>query len=109
MKIARGFGGRVAKFKAAAAALLAAAVLVTSTGSLAFSNNKLAYAADGTAGICVPETHNLGDDTAVGSMNDTGVATYVGRNFFRYSYPLIKTNSIRLRVLMALMLRKLRV
>ena len=83
MKIARGFGGGgVAKFKAAAAALLAAAVLVTSTGSLAFSNNKLAYAADGTAGICVPETHNLGDDTAVGSMNDTGVATYVGRNFF---------------------------
>ena len=82
MMIARSIGGGAAKFKAAAAALLAAAVLVTSTGSLAFSNNKLAYAADGTAGICVPETHDLGDDTAVGSMNDTGVATYVGRNFF---------------------------
>ncbi|WP_141670228.1 hypothetical protein, partial [Bifidobacterium breve] len=44
--IAKSIGGGAAKFKAAAAALLAAAVLVTSTGSLAFSNNKLAYAAD---------------------------------------------------------------
>lgn len=46
MMIAKSIGGRAAKFKAAAATLLAAAMLVTSTGSLAFSNNKLAYAAN---------------------------------------------------------------
>ena len=55
MMIAKSIGGGAAKFKAAAAALLAAAVLVTSTGSLAFSNNKLAYAADLSDGaLCTP-------------------------------------------------------
>lgn len=57
-------------------------MLVTSTGSLAFSNNKLAYAEEtGTAGICTPKDITLGDSVS-SSTADTGVATYVGRDMY---------------------------
>ena len=81
--IARSFGGRAAKFKAAAAALLAAAVLVTSTGSLAFSNNKLAYAADPSDGaLCTPTSQSMGTEANPATERDSGVATWVGGDMY---------------------------
>lgn len=83
MMIARSFGGRAAKFKAAAAALLAAAVLVTSTGSLAFSNNKLAYAADPSDGaLCTPTSQSMGTEANPATERDSGVATWVGGDMY---------------------------
>lgn len=83
MMIARSFGGRAAKFKAAAAALLAAAVLVTSTGSLAFSNNKLAYAADLSDGaLCTPTSQSMGTEANPATERDSGVATWVGGDMY---------------------------
>ena len=81
--MARSFGGRAAKFKAAAAALLAAAVLVTSTGSLAFSNNKLAYAADPSDGaLCTPTSQSMGTEANPATERDSGVATWVGGDMY---------------------------
>lgn len=83
MMIARSFRGRAAKFKAAAAALLAAAVLVTSTGSLAFSNNKLAYAADPSDGaLCTPTSQSMGTEANPATERDSGVATWVGGDMY---------------------------
>lgn len=83
MMIARSFGGGAAKFKAAAAALLAAAVLVTSTGSLAFSNNKLAYAADPSDGaLCTPTSQSMGTEANPATERDSGVATWVGGDMY---------------------------
>lgn len=83
MMIARSFGGRAAKFKAAAAALLAAAVLVTSTGSLAFSNNKLAYAAGLSDGaLCTPTSQSMGTEANPATERDSGVATWVGGDMY---------------------------
>lgn len=83
MMIARSFGGRAAKFEAAAAALLAAAVLVTSTGSLAFSNNKLAYAADLSDGaLCTPTSQSMGTEANPATERDSGVATWVGGDMY---------------------------
>lgn len=71
------------KFKAAAAALLAAAVLVTSTGSLAFSNNKLAYAADPSDGaLCTPTSQSMGTEANPATERDSGVATWVGGDMY---------------------------
>lgn len=82
MMIARSFGGG-GKFKAAAAALLAAAVLVTSTGSLAFSNNKLAYAADLSDGaLCTPTSQSMGTEANPATERDSGVATWVGGDMY---------------------------
>lgn len=76
MMIARSSGGGVATFKAAAAALLAAAVLVTSTGSLAFSNNKLAYAVDLSDGaLCTPTSQSMDTEANPATERDSGVAT----------------------------------
>ena len=81
--MARSFRGRAAKFKAAAAALLAAAVLVTSTGSLAFSNNKLAYAADPSDGaLCTPTSQSMGTEANPATERDSGVATWVGGDMY---------------------------
>ncbi|MDB1179257.1 hypothetical protein PL710_09610, partial [Bifidobacterium breve] len=83
MMIARSSGGGAAKFKAAAAALLAAAVLVTSTGSLAFSNNKLAYAADLSDGaLCTPTSQSMGTEANPATERDSGVATWVGGDMY---------------------------
>lgn len=83
MMMARSFRGRAAKFKAAAAALLAAAVLVTSTGSLAFSNNKLAYAADPSDGaLCTPTSQSMGTEANPATERDSGVATWVGGDMY---------------------------
>lgn len=83
MMIARSSGGGVATFKAAAAALLTAAVLVTSTGSLAFSNNKLAYAADLSDGaLCTPTSQSMGTEANPATERDSGVATWVGGDMY---------------------------
>ena len=83
MMIARSFGGEGSEFKAAAAALLAAAVLVTSTGSLAFSNNKLAYAADPSDGaLCTPTSQSMGTEANPATERDSGVATWVGGDMY---------------------------
>ncbi|KAB7788978.1 cell surface protein [Bifidobacterium leontopitheci] len=66
----------------AVAMMFATAVVGAATAPLASGNTTMNRTAQAAAGICVPTTHDLGDSTAVGSMNDTGVATYVGRNFF---------------------------
>ncbi|NMM98603.1 SpaA isopeptide-forming pilin-related protein [Bifidobacterium olomucense] len=82
-------GGITAGCKSVSAAILAVSMMLATAvaGAVtapyaAYADNGTSPAAAGTAGICVPETHNLGDSTATGAMNDTGVATYVGRNFF---------------------------
>lgn len=78
MMIARSFGGGQR-----AAALLAAAVLVTSTGSLAFSNNKLAYAADPSDGaLCTPTSQSMGTEANPATERDSGVATWVGGDMY---------------------------
>lgn len=83
MMRAKSFGGGVAKFRAAAATLLAAAMLVTSTGSLAFSNNKLAYAADPSDGaLCTPTIQSMGTKADPDAERDSGVATWVGGDMY---------------------------
>lgn len=83
MMIAKSIGGGVAKFRAAAATLLAAAMLVTSAGSLAFSNNKLAYAADLNDGaLCTPTIQSMGTEANPATERDSGVATWVGGDMY---------------------------
>lgn len=80
---AKSFGGGVAKIQAAAATLLAAAMLVTSTGSLAFSNNKLAYAAGLSDGaLCTPTSQSMGTKADAAKERDSGVATWVGGDMY---------------------------
>ena len=58
-------------------------MLVTSTGSLAFSNNKLAYAADLSDGaLCTPTSQSMGTKTDPVKERDSGVATWVGGDMY---------------------------
>lgn len=83
MMIARSFGGGQRNSRLPPLALLAAAVLVTSTGSLAFSNNKLAYAADPSDGaLCTPTSQSMGTEANPATERDSGVATWVGGDMY---------------------------
>lgn len=58
-------------------------MLVTSTGSLAFSNNKLAYAADPSDGaLCTPTSQSMGTEANPATERDSGVATWVGGDMY---------------------------
>lgn len=58
-------------------------MLVTSTGSLAFSNNKLAYAADLSDGaLCTPTSQSMGTEANPATERDSGVATWVGGDMY---------------------------
>lgn len=58
-------------------------MLVTSTGSLAFSNNKLAYAANLSDGaLCTPTSQSMGTEANPATERDSGVATWVGGDMY---------------------------